>query len=75
MKMCEENLAVGKQLGCVLAAVIASNWKSQRVFEKLGFETVETFYFANFRDENGKLIMNLEDPAQKCTKFYVKNLN
>jgi len=75
LKMCEENLALGKQLGCVLGAVIASNWKSQRVFEKLGFETVETFYFANFRDENGKLIMNLEDPAQKCTKFYVKNLN
>jgi len=74
-KMCGENLALGKQLGCVIATVIASNWKSQRVFEKSGFEAVETFSYENFRDENGKLILNLEDPAQKCAKFYVKKLN
>lgn len=74
IRMCEENLALAKKLGCDSCSVVASNWMSQKIFEKMGFTIVEDMSYDDFRDANGELIVKMKDPSQKRVKFYVMKL-
>jgi len=74
LKMCQENLALGKRLGCDSCTVIASNWKSRRVFEKAGFTTIDTLEFANVKDSNGEQVLKVKDPKQKSATFHIMKL-
>jgi len=68
-KMCRENLALAEELGCEYCIVIGSNWMSQRVFEKLGFDVIGSAEYAEF-----KHLVEVTDPRQKFSKAYVKKL-
>jgi len=68
-KMCRENLALAEELGCEYCVVIGSNWMSQRVFEKLGFDVIGSAEYTEF-----KHLVDVTDPKQKFSKAYVKKL-
>jgi ribosomal protein S18 acetylase RimI-like enzyme len=74
MELVKENLALGKKLGCHTAVVVASNWKSQRVFEKAGFTTIEKLLFTDFKDERGEQIIEMKDPKTTSVPFYIMSL-
>jgi len=74
LKMCQENIAMGKRSGCDSCTVIATNWKSRKVFENAGFTTIDTLDFADVKDSNGEQVLKMKDPKQKCASFHVMKL-
>jgi len=75
VQMCEANLEMAQKLGCEYCLVVGSNWMAQRVFEKLGFETVNSVKYADILDDNGRQRFEIDDPKQVGAKFQIKELS
>jgi ribosomal protein S18 acetylase RimI-like enzyme len=74
VKMCEENMKLAKRLACEYCSEVASNWISQRVFEKLGFKTVNSIVFDDFYNSNGERQIEMQDKRNVAAKWFVKKL-
>jgi len=74
LAMTQENLSTAKAKGCGYATVVATNWMSQRVFEKLNFRVAGVRLYSEFCDKSGEPMLDIKDPKNPCMKWMVKEL-
>jgi len=73
-KLMDRSMKLAEELGVDYVFALASNWRIQRVFEKLNFETRRTLEFASVLDpETGKPYATPTD-GSKCTKWVGKKM-
>jgi len=73
--MTKENIDGAKlEKACDYCTCVATNWMSQRVFEKLQFRTVGVVTYDEYCNENGKPIFDVNEPKNPCMKWMVKEL-
>jgi len=72
-KLVNRSLELAKELGVDYVYAIATNWKSQRVFDKLNFTTMRTKNYDEFVDENGQPRLEMND-GSTCVKWMVKKI-
>jgi len=70
----QENLSAAKAKGIDYCSVVATNWMSQRVFEKCHFREAGVRVYLEYCDESGKPIFDVRDPENPCMKWMVKEL-
>lgn len=72
--MSKENLIKAKSDGCDYCAVVATNWMSQRVFEKCGFRTACKIAFDEYCNKEGEPVFDMKGSKNTCMKWMIKEL-
>uniref|UniRef100_A0A915JGL2 aralkylamine N-acetyltransferase n=1 Tax=Romanomermis culicivorax TaxID=13658 RepID=A0A915JGL2_ROMCU len=72
-KLIELSIAKAKEIGCQFIAVAATANRSQKMFQKLGFQKIKSIMHENYLDENGQQIFKCDD-GTNCGEFYVLKL-
>lgn len=72
-RLVQKSLALAEELQVDYVYTIATNWRSQRVFDKLSFTTLRVKNYDEFVDENGKPKLTMTD-GSTCMKWMVKKI-
>ena len=60
-KLVEKSLLIGKALGCSAAKTEAMNFRSQKLYKSLGFQTIKTVNPKEIKDSKGSSILEYKD--------------
>jgi len=72
-ELVKKSLALAEELKVDYVYTVATNWKSQKVFEKLKFTTIRMKNYDEFVDEDGKPLLKMKD-GSTCVKWMVKKI-